>query len=95
MHDHSGDRLPPRLSCRYITSHVTEYLDHRVPFWKQLRLRMHLTRCPGCRAYATQLKLLRQTLLLTPLPALSLQTRLRLRQEFLTHRRRSTGAAGL
>ena len=95
MHEYSSDRLPSRLTCREVTSHLTEHLDHRLSFWVELRLWLHLTRCPGCRAYATQLKLLRQTLLLTPLPALSLQTRLRLRQEFLTHRHRSAGAAGL
>ena len=86
MHDHPNDRLPPRPTCRDCTSHVTEYLDHRLPFWTHLRLWMHLTRCPDCRAYAEQLKLLRHTLSLIPFPAFPPQTRLRLRQEFLDRR---------
>lgn len=95
MHDHSSGWLPDRLTCRDFTGGVSEFLDHRLRLWTELRLWMHLTRCPDCRAYAAHLRLLRRTLPLIPLPALPLQTRLRLRQEFLDARLRASGGREL
>jgi hypothetical protein len=89
MHDHPSGRLPDCPTCREVTNHVTESFDRRLPFSAKLRLWMHLTRCPDCRAYAAQLRLLLHTLPLVPVPALPLRARLRLRKGFLNSRVRS------
>jgi hypothetical protein len=83
MHHCPTGWLPDRLTCRSVTSQVSEFLDQRLPCLTELKLWIHLMGCPGCRAYAAQLRLLRHTLRRIPQLARSLSTRLRLRQEFL------------
>ena len=86
MHDQPSAWLPDRLTCREFTNRIAESLDHRMAFWTELRLWMHLTRCADCCAYAEQLRLLRHALPLIPHPAVPLSTRLRLRQKFIDSR---------
>ena len=95
MHDHWIGRLPGFLICRDVTRHMTEYLDNRLPVRTEFRLWQHLKTCADCRAYADQLRLLRQTLPLIPVQTLSLSQHLRLRQHFLNSRLRSADGAGL
>jgi len=95
MHDHLNSWLPGPLTCRNATDHITEYLDNRLRWRTWFSLWLHLTTCADCRAYADQLRLLRQTLPLISIPAIPRGRRMRLRQKFLKSRVRSADADAL
>jgi hypothetical protein len=49
-------------SCRDITEHTSDYLDHTLPFWKRVGFRLHLFVCLNCRRYLEQMRLTIATL---------------------------------
>ncbi len=46
------------LSCKEATRLVSEGLDHQLPFWRRLGLRLHVVMCRGCSRYTRQIKAL-------------------------------------
>jgi hypothetical protein len=49
-------------SCKDVTEHASEYLDHNMPLMKRVAFRMHLFICDNCARYLSQLKLTIATL---------------------------------
>ncbi len=43
------------LSCKEATRLVSEGLDHQLPFWRRLGLRLHVVMCRGCSRYTRQI----------------------------------------
>ncbi len=44
-------------SCKDITEHSSDYLEHNLPWWKRPGYWLHLAMCVHCRRYVDQLKL--------------------------------------
>ena len=44
-------------SCKDITEHASDYLDHKLPWWKRPGYWLHMLMCVHCRRYLEQLKL--------------------------------------
>jgi len=44
-------------SCKDITEHSSDYLDHNLPWWKRPGYWLHLAMCVHCRRYVDQLRL--------------------------------------
>ncbi len=49
------------FSCRDLSRHASDYLDHELSPWTRLRVSLHLLICRNCRRYLGQI---RQTLAL-------------------------------
>ena len=47
------------LSCREVTQLASEMHDRKLPFRQRLSLRIHLSMCRICRAYAKQIEQVR------------------------------------
>ena len=45
------------LTCQEVTELVTDYLEGRMSFVERLRFRAHVTMCPPCRRYLSQMQL--------------------------------------
>ncbi len=43
------------LSCKEATRLVSEGLDHPLPFWRRMGLRLHVVMCRGCSRYTRQI----------------------------------------
>ncbi len=43
------------LSCKEATRLVSEGLDRELPFWRRMRLRLHVVMCRGCSRYTRQI----------------------------------------
>ena len=42
------------LSCKEISYLVSESLDHKLPFWQRIQVRMHLFMCRFCARFRRQ-----------------------------------------
>ncbi len=49
-----------KLTCEDTSSIISESMDHRVPFGKRLRLKIHLALCEVCMYYKKQLETIRK-----------------------------------
>jgi hypothetical protein len=49
-------------TCREAHRLVAESFDHPLPFWRGLRLRLHLTACDACRGFKRQMIWLRRAM---------------------------------
>ncbi len=49
-----------KLSCRDVSALASENLDHDLPFFKRLKLKLHLAICGACKNYQTQLEILKR-----------------------------------
>ncbi len=47
------------LSCKDVSRLVSESLDHRLPLWQRMRVRMHLAMCRFCSRFRRQTVFLR------------------------------------
>ena len=45
------------LTCRQMTTLITDYLEGRLPWMDRARFRMHVGMCRHCRDYLRQMKL--------------------------------------
>lgn len=45
------------LTCRQMTTLITDYLEGRLPWMERARFRMHVGMCKDCREYLRQMKL--------------------------------------
>ena len=50
------------LRCREITKLVSESMEHPLPWYRRLEVRVHLMMCGLCRGFAKHAKLLRNAL---------------------------------
>ena len=53
-------------SCKDLTKHSSDYLDHRLPWWQRPGYWLHLMMCVHCRRYLEQLRLTIASLGKTP-----------------------------
>ena len=44
------------MECRELVELITDYLEGAMPVRDRLRVRLHLLRCGGCRAYLGQMR---------------------------------------
>ena len=49
------------FNCKKVTYLVSESLDHKLPFYQRLGIRLHLFMCEFCSRYREQLFFLRKT----------------------------------
>lgn len=49
------------FNCKKVTQLVSESLDHKLPFYQRLGIRIHLMMCKFCSRYKEQLLFLRKT----------------------------------
>lgn len=49
------------FNCEKVTHLVSESLDHKLPLYRQLGMRIHLLMCKFCSRYQKQLLFLRKT----------------------------------
>jgi hypothetical protein len=49
-------------SCKDVTEHSSDYLDHNLPWWKRPGYWLHLVMCVHCRRYIEQLSLTIKTI---------------------------------
>lgn len=49
-------------SCKDITKHASDYVDHHLQWWQRPGYWLHLVMCVHCRRYIDQLKLTIRTL---------------------------------
>ena len=47
---------PDKLTCREVVELVTDYLEASLPPEKQAQFVDHVSNCPGCTAYVTQVQ---------------------------------------
>jgi hypothetical protein len=48
------------FNCKEVSSRVSESLDHRLPLYQRLLIRMHLLMCKYCARFRRQVKFLRE-----------------------------------
>ncbi len=48
-----------KLTCEDTSPLISESMDHRVPFLKRMRLKIHLAMCEVCMYYKKQLETIR------------------------------------
>lgn len=48
------------LSCKEVTKLVSESLDHKLPWWKRMNMRLHLSMCKMCSGFRKDLTHLRE-----------------------------------
>ncbi len=53
-------------SCKDITEHSSDYLDHNLPWWKRPGYWLHFAMCVHCRRYINHLKLTIDTISKSP-----------------------------
>ncbi len=44
------------LSCKKAIELMSEGMDHKLPFWRRLSLRLHVAMCHHCPRYARQIR---------------------------------------
>ncbi|MGE5285513.1 MAG: zf-HC2 domain-containing protein [Actinomycetota bacterium] len=49
------------LSCKDVTTLISESMDHSLPIGKRIGMRLHLLMCKFCSRYERQLLLIRET----------------------------------
>jgi anti-sigma factor RsiW len=50
------------ITCKELTEWITNYLEGCLPQAENARLEQHLSDCPGCQTYLTQMRLTIQSL---------------------------------
>jgi hypothetical protein len=73
-------------ACREVTGLIARDQEGDLALSEWLRLRSHLTGCPGCSDYRRQLQLTVKTLAELPIPDPSPATKRFLLQQFQNHR---------
>lgn len=58
------------LSCRELVELVTDYLENRLTSAERLRFEVHLSNCPDCTLYISQMQFTIKALSLLPSPEL-------------------------
>lgn len=48
------------ISCEEAAKLISESMDHAIPFWERISLKIHLAMCKVCPTYMRQLHLLRK-----------------------------------
>ena len=48
--------MNPLLTCSQVTDRLTDYQEGATPFALRWRMRIHLSLCPGCKAFLRALK---------------------------------------
>lgn len=82
MKDHPSQWIPSGLTCREVADRASDFLDERVPMPTNMRVALHLAFCADCRAYLTQILLIREAVTRLPKIYPSPVNRLRLRRHF-------------
>lgn len=44
------------LRCRNVAELTTDYLEHELPWWTRLQIRIHVIACRHCRRYLRQVR---------------------------------------
>ena len=50
------------ISCEEASKLISESMDHAIPFWEKVSLKIHLAMCKVCPTYMRQLDFLRRIL---------------------------------
>jgi len=50
------------LSCKEAIALASEGMDHKLPFWRRLSLRLHVAMCRHCPPYVRQIQLLERAI---------------------------------
>lgn len=54
------------LSCKDVSQRASALIDHELPFWELLQMRLHLAMCRGCQAFVRQMRITRDLTAVAP-----------------------------
>ena len=44
-------KIPPNITCREFEEFVNDYIDGSLPFFKKMKVSLHLMMCRDCKSY--------------------------------------------